>query len=102
VRDETALDAWQAGLLGELLAVAGRYAEAAKALQQAAQQGLQDFKLFYYLGLCQVHQGAHPQARRYFAQAVQLLNPGITALRLDEMHRVYTYAASPPQPYPAE
>jgi tetratricopeptide (TPR) repeat protein len=102
VGDAARLDAWQAGLLGELLAVAGHYTAAASALQQAVQQGLQDCKLFYYLGLCQVHQGAQPQARRSFARAVQLLNPGITALRLEEMYRVYTHAAPPPQPCPAE
>jgi tetratricopeptide (TPR) repeat protein len=93
--DDTALPAWHASLLGELLAVMGRYTEASSLLQQAARQGLQDYKLFYYLGLCQVHHGAHQQARRWFAQATRLLNPGIPELRLDEMYRIYTLASPP-------
>ena len=94
-QDDTVLPAWYASLLGELLAVVGRYTEASNLLQQAAHQGLQDYKLFYYLGVCQVHCGAHQQARRWFAQAVRLLNPGIPELRLDEMYRVYTLASPP-------
>jgi tetratricopeptide (TPR) repeat protein len=100
--DNTARPAWQAGLLGELLAVAGRYSEASGLLLQAARQGLQDYKLFYYLGVCQVHQGAYPQARRWFAQAAQLLNPGLPELRLDEMYRVYTLTVPPPPACPTE
>jgi tetratricopeptide (TPR) repeat protein len=92
--------AWQASLLGELLYQAGRYVEAAAALQQAVRQELQDFKPFYYLGVCHVRQGAYPQARRCFARAVRLLHPGITALRLEEMYRVYTHAALQPQSCP--
>jgi tetratricopeptide (TPR) repeat protein len=97
VKDDTQRTAGLAAVMGELLYLVGRYAEAEMALQDAASRGLQDWKLFYYLGMCQVRQGARQQARRWFAAAVQRLNPGIIELRLDEMYRVYTHAL-PQQP----
>ena len=102
VRDDTERPAWLAGVMGELLYLAGRYAEAEAALQDAASHGLQDWKLYYYLGMCQVRQGTRQQARRWFAAAVQMLNPGITELRLDEMYRVYTHSSPPQHACPAQ
>lgn len=86
--------AWQAFLLGELWYQVGAYDEAYAALQQAADHGLCDYKLLYYLGLCQLRQGQRLAARRSFAAAVQQLNPDITRLRLDELYRL-----SQPLPY---
>lgn len=96
VPHDAALSPWHASLLGELLCQVGRYTEAIAALRQAVQHGLYDFKPYYYLGVCQLRQGAHLQARRWFAQAVQWLNPGITSLRCDEMYRVYTHSVPHP------
>ena len=101
-KDDTELPAWLAGVMGELLYLVGRYAEAEAALQDAVSHGLQDWKLFYYLGMCQVRQGARQQARRWFAAAVEMLNPGITELRLDEMYRVYTHSSPPQHACPAQ
>jgi tetratricopeptide (TPR) repeat protein len=81
-------DAWQAFIYGELLYQQGQYHEAASCLTQAMTLGMQDYKLFYYLGLCSLHSGARREAHRRFAQAVRMLNPGITELRLDEMYRI--------------
>jgi hypothetical protein len=58
--------------------------------------GLRDYKLFYYLGLCQLRTGARRAARCQFEQAVRLLNPGIAGLRLEELSRVYQSALSSP------
>jgi tetratricopeptide (TPR) repeat protein len=88
--------------MGELFYLVGRYAQAETALQDAASRGVQDWKLFYYLGMCQVRQGARQQARRWFAAAVEMLNPGITELRLDEMYRVYTHSLPPQHACPAQ
>lgn len=82
-------DAWQSLCLGELLYQTGQILAAASYLDQAASMRLQDYKLFYYLGLCRLHDGAMHEARRQFARAVQMLNPGICAMRLDEMLRVH-------------
>jgi len=81
-------DAWQSFVYGELLYQQGHYHEAAACLTQAMALGVQDYKLFYYLGLCHLRSGARREAHRRFAQAVRLLHPGITELRLDEMYRV--------------
>jgi tetratricopeptide (TPR) repeat protein len=89
-------NAWQSLLLGELLYQVGHYDEAAAPLQHAAGLGLRDYKLFYYLGLCQLRTGARRAARRRFEQAVQLLNPGLAGLRLEELYRVYQSALSSP------
>jgi tetratricopeptide (TPR) repeat protein len=80
--------AWQSFVYGELLYLQGQHHEAASCLTQAMTLGMQDYKLFYYLGLCHLRSGARREAHRRFAQAVRLLNPGITELRLDEMYRV--------------
>lgn len=80
--------AWQYLLLGELLYQAGKYCEAYAALQQAADSALCDYKLFYYLGLCQLRRGEAGLARRTFATALQQLHPDIVRLRLDELYRV--------------
>jgi predicted Zn-dependent protease len=82
-------DAWQSLCLGELLYQTGQILEAATYLDRAASMRLQDYKLFYYLGLCRLHDGAMREARRQFARAVQMLNPGICTIRLDEMLRVH-------------
>lgn len=81
-------DAWQSFVYGELLYQQGQHHEAASCLTQAMALGVQDYKLFYYLGLCHLRSGARREAQRRFAQAVRLLHPGITELRLDEMYRV--------------
>jgi predicted Zn-dependent protease len=101
VKDDTELTAWLAGVMGELFYLVGHYAEAETALQDAVSHGLHDWKVFYYLGMCQVRQGARQQARRWFAAAVQLLNPSITELRLAEMYRVYTHSSPQPHACPA-
>jgi tetratricopeptide (TPR) repeat protein len=84
-----ALSAWQSLVLGELLYQQGHYHEATTYLTRAATLRLRDYKLFYYLGLCHLRAGALREARHQFGQALRLLHPGITAMRLDEMARVY-------------
>ncbi|HEY7490868.1 MAG TPA: tetratricopeptide repeat protein [Candidatus Tectomicrobia bacterium] len=81
-------DARQAFVHGELLYRQEQYHKAASCLAQAMTLGVQDYKLFYYLGLCHLRAGARREAHRRFAQAVRLLNPGIIELRLDELYRV--------------
>lgn len=79
----------QALFLGELLCQVKQYQEAHAVLAQAATGPVRDYRLLYYLGLCQLQAGALQVAQRSFVQAVQQLNPNIAALRLAEMHRVY-------------
>jgi tetratricopeptide (TPR) repeat protein len=76
-------------LLGELLCQAGQYREAEAALAKAGTSTARDYRLRYYLGLCQLRAGAPQVARHSFIQAVQQLNPDIAALRLTEMSRVF-------------
>ena len=73
-------------LLGELCCQLGRYEEARAALARAGTAP--DYRLWYYLGLCQLQAGARQDARRSFAQAVRHLHPDIATLRLAEMSRV--------------
>jgi tetratricopeptide (TPR) repeat protein len=73
-------------LLGELCCQLGRYEEARAALTRAGTAP--DYRLWYYLGLCQLQAGALQDARRSFAQAVRHLHPDIATLRLAEMARV--------------
>jgi tetratricopeptide (TPR) repeat protein len=75
-------------LLGELLCQAGQYREAEAALAKAGTSTARDYRLRYYLGLCQLQAGAPQVAQHSFIQAVQQLNPNIAALRLAEMSRV--------------
>jgi tetratricopeptide (TPR) repeat protein len=75
-------------LLGELLCQVGRYQEAGAALAKAGTSTARDYRLWYYLGLCQLQARAPQVAQRSFIQAVQQLNPDIAALRLAEMSRV--------------
>jgi tetratricopeptide (TPR) repeat protein len=75
-------------LLGELLCQVGQYREASAALAKAGTSTARDYRLWYYLGLCQLQAGAPRVAQRSFIQAVQQLNPDIAALRLAEMSRV--------------
>src|SRR5712691_4611056 len=75
-------------LLGELLCQIGQYQEAGAALAKAGISIARDYRLWYYLGLCQLQAGTPQVAQRSFIQAVQQLNPNITALRLAEMSRV--------------
>ena len=75
-------------LLGELLCQVGQYREAAAVLAKASTSIARDYRLGYYLGLCQLQAGAVQLAQRSFVQAVQQLNPDIAALRLAEMARV--------------
>ena len=75
-------------LLGELLCQVGQYQEAGAALAQAGTSTPRDYRLWYYLGLCQLQARAPQVAQRSFIQAVQQLNPDIAALRLTEMSRV--------------
>lgn len=76
-------------VLGELLCQVGQYQEAAAVLARVVMGTVHDYRLMYYRGLCQLHAGAPGMARYHFAQALQRLNPDITALRLAEMYRVY-------------
>jgi tetratricopeptide (TPR) repeat protein len=80
-------------LLGELLCQLGQYQEADRVLARGVTGPRRDYRLFYYLGLCQVHADAPQAARRHFAQAVQRLHPDIVTLRLAEMYRVYQQRA---------
>jgi len=75
-------------LLGELLCQVGQYQEAGAVLAQAGTSTARDYRLWYYLGLCQLQAGTPQMAQRSFIQAVQQLNPDIAALRLAEMARV--------------
>ena len=75
-------------LLGELLCQVGQYREAAAVLAKASTSIARDYRLWYYLGLCQLQAGAAHLAQRSFVQAVQQLSPDIAALRLAEMARV--------------
>src|SRR5205823_4020073 len=75
-------------LLGELLCQVGQYQEASTTLAKAGTSTARDYRLWYYLGLCQLHTGAAQVAQRSFIQAVQQLNPDIAALRLAELSRV--------------
>lgn len=86
---DPAVRAWHNFLLGEMLYQVGEYGKAEEALQSAAAGRVHDYKLSYYLGLCQLRRGATRSARQHFGQAVRLLNPDITVLRLHEMYRVY-------------
>jgi len=75
-------------LLGELLCQVGQYKEAGTALAKAGTSTARDYRLRYYLGLCQLQAKAPQVAQRSFIQAVQQLNPDIAALRLAEMSRL--------------
>jgi Flp pilus assembly protein TadD len=75
-------------LLGELLCQAGQYRKAGAALAKASTSTARDYRLWYYLGLCQLQTRAPQMAQHSFIQAVQQLNPTIAALRLAEMSRV--------------
>ncbi len=75
--------------LGELLCQVGQYQEAGTVLAQVATGTVRDYRLWYYLGLCQLQAGTPQAAQRSFIQAVQQLHPDIAALRLAEMYRVY-------------
>jgi tetratricopeptide (TPR) repeat protein len=90
------LDAWHTFFLGELLVQVGQYDHAAAPLEHAVALGLRHYKLFYYLGLCQLRAGQRQAARWQFARAVQELNPALAVLRLDEFYRVVQPAAAPP------
>ena len=75
-------------LLGELLCQVGQYQGAGAALAKAGTSPTRDYRLWYYLGLCQLQAGAPQMAQRSFIQAVQQLNPDIAALRLAEVYRI--------------
>jgi len=79
----------QSLFLGELLCQVGQYQDAGTILAQIATSTVRDYRLWYYLGLCQLQAGAPHAAQRSFIQAVQQLHPNVTALRLAEMYRVY-------------
>jgi predicted Zn-dependent protease len=75
-------------LLGELLCQVGQYQEASAALAKVSPSTARDYRLWYYLGLCQLQAGTPQVAQRSFVRAVQQLHPDIAALRLAEMSRV--------------
>ncbi len=75
-------------LLGELLCQVGQYQEASAALTKVSISTTRDYRVGYYLGLCQLQAGTPQMTQRSFVQAVQQLNPDIAALRLAEMSRV--------------
>jgi tetratricopeptide (TPR) repeat protein len=88
-------DAELAVLLGELLCQVGQYQEASAALAKASTSPIRDYRLWYYIGLCQLQAGASQVAQRSFIQAVQQLNPDIVALRLTEMRHLAYGRTSP-------
>jgi Tfp pilus assembly protein PilF len=73
--------------LGELLCQVGQYQEARAALAKVGPGTARDYRLWYYLGLCQLQAGTPQVAQRSFIRAVQQLHPDIAALRLTEMSR---------------
>jgi Tfp pilus assembly protein PilF len=73
---------------GELLCQVGQYQEASAALAKADTSTTRDYRLWYYLGLCQLQAGTPQVAQRSFIKAVQQLNPDIAARRLAEMARI--------------
>jgi tetratricopeptide (TPR) repeat protein len=75
-------------LLGELLYQVGQYQKARATLTKVSTSATRDYRLWYYLGLCQLQAGTPQVAQRSFVHAVQQLNPDIAALRLAEMSRV--------------
>jgi predicted Zn-dependent protease len=75
-------------LLGELFCQVGQYQKASATLTRVSPSATHDYRLWYYLGLCQLQAGSPQVARRSFVRAVQQLNPNISALRLAEMSRV--------------
>jgi tetratricopeptide (TPR) repeat protein len=75
-------------LLGELLCQVGQYQQASATLTKVSTSATRDYRLWYYLGLCQLQAGTPQVARRSFVRAVQQLNPDIATLRLAEMARV--------------
>jgi predicted Zn-dependent protease len=75
-------------LLGELLCQVGQYQEARAALAKVGPGTARDYRLWYYLGLCQLQAGTPQVAQRSFVRAVRQLHPDIAALRLTEMSRV--------------
>jgi Flp pilus assembly protein TadD len=75
-------------LLGELLCQVGQYQKACATLTKVSTSATRDYRLWYYLGLCQLQAGTPRAARRSFVKAVRQLNPDIAALRLAEMSRV--------------
>lgn len=94
------LDVWDVMVLGELCYHTGEYQQALTALTHALTRPapLQDYKLPYYLGLCKLRAGARCEARAYFTQTVQLLNPDIASLRLSEAYRISQRQAGQPTP----
>ena len=82
-------NAWQALCLGELLCQTGQWSEAASYFDRAQTLRLRDYKVPYYLGLCCMHAGLEREARQHFGRALTHLNPGLCALRLDEVYRVF-------------
>jgi tetratricopeptide (TPR) repeat protein len=87
--------AWQALCLGELLYQTGQWSEAALYVERAATLHLRDYKVPYYQGLCSMHGASAGQVRQYFTQAVRRLNPGLCAMRLEEVYRVSCTAGHP-------
>jgi tetratricopeptide (TPR) repeat protein len=92
-------DAWQSLCLGELFYQVEQFPQTVAYLDRAAALRLHDYKLFYYLGLCHLHNGNAGAARRQFVRAVQTLNPDLSFLRLDEMWRVYQHLSAQPSPH---
>jgi tetratricopeptide (TPR) repeat protein len=95
--------------LGELLYLVGKTEEGRCYLDQAAASPINEFKLYYFIGLDELKTGRQIHARRQFNHALRMLNPDICLLRLEELKRIYPLAdsrkpqdrtPSPPLPLP--
>ncbi len=75
-------------LLGSALFDSGRYEEAREPLGIAAERFTHDFLPAYFRGLCDVAVGQPQGATRWFALAVERLNPQVAKKRFEEMRRV--------------
>ncbi len=75
-------------LLGSALFDSGRYEEAREPLGLAAERFIHDFLPAYFRGLCDIAIGQPQGATRWFALAVERLNPLVARKRFEEMKRV--------------
>ncbi|MFB3881717.1 MAG: tetratricopeptide repeat protein [Armatimonadota bacterium] len=76
-------------MLGAALFDSGRYEEAREPLGTAAEHFTKDFLPAYYRGMCDIALGQPQASTRWFALAVERLNPQLAKKRLEEMMRVW-------------
>lgn len=75
--------------LGELFYLGGKAQEGRRYLDQAVTSQMNEFKLYYFIGLDELRAGRKKNARQRFAQSLRLLNPDICLLRLNELNRIH-------------